>query len=343
PKGEECAILLDIENLFFAACGDPMASEASSRNKLLGRIIGYVKELALGYAPRVRSYAALGFSQRHKSVSWISFVLAKADFRVMIVPAGPNAADTALRDLGLLLAVDDNVGAVVLATGDGREPFPELLEILLEAGKRVHVVSYDGAPLSMHIEGVEHTSLAPHLRILLEEETAESSQAEARVQARMHNGMTVSVPPWTARAEDSTGSSQEAAVTALGGISLVAVVPETNMVEAIRRSYREAVRAILAGTSIEGLKRPVANLADAYKIYEDELAWGSDPRFSFGRLLGVLEAARVSGRLQAESEEEVGWIAKALVNFTDAFDHLDMYIESANGRFANLLKARVTR
>ena len=306
-KERECAILLDIENILFAAYDDAAASGAS-KNKLAGCIIGYVSELAQSYAPSVRSYAALGFARKQKNVSWISFALAKAGFRTMIVPAGPNAADTALRDLGLLLAVDDNVGMVILATGDGKEPFPELLEILLGCGKRVHVVSYDGAPVSMHVEGVEHSSLAPHLRILVES------------------------------ASDSVSSSASAEETA--------EQPSNDEAEAAgvtKRSYREAARAILAGASIEGLKRPVANLADAYEIYENELAWGHDRRFSFGRLFGVLEAARASGRLQAASAEEVGWIANALVKFTDVFDHLDMYIESANGRFAALLKACVTR
>ncbi|MBI2037092.1 MAG: NYN domain-containing protein [Candidatus Liptonbacteria bacterium] len=309
----ECAILLDIENILFAACDDA-AARSASKNKLAGYIIGYVSELAQGYAPSVRSYAALGFARKQKNVSWISFALAKAGFRTMIVPAGPNAADTALRDLGLLLAVDDTVGTVILATGDGREPFPELLEILLGCGKRVHVVSYDGAPFRMHIEGVEHSSLAPHLRIFLEEEDA----AE---------------PPQAAAPE---ADEAEATATAVGGAPLEAV-------GITKRMYREAVQAILVGASIEGLKRPVANLADAYEIYENELAWGHDRRFSFGRLLGVLEAARASGSLQAASAEEVGWIANALVKFTDIFDHLDMYIESANGRFAALLKACVAR
>ena len=323
----ECAILLDIENILFSACDDAAASGAS-KNKLAGHIISYVDELAKGYAPSVRSYAALGFARKQKNVSWISFVLAKAGFRTMIVPAGPNAADTALRDLGLLLAVDDNVGTVILATGDGREPFPELLEILLSCGKRVHVVSYDGAPRSMHVEGVEHSSLAPHLRILLEEEMAEQPSNEAAESAS----------PQTVR---------EAAVTALGGTPPEAVAPEVDEAEAAgitKRSYREAARALLTGASTAGLERPVANLVDAYRVYEDYLAWNRyDSHFSFGRLRGVLATARVHGRLNAGSDEEVDWITKTLVNLTGAFDRVEMYVPSANGRFAALLKACVTR
>lgn len=313
----ECAILLDIENILFAACDDAAASEAS-KNKLAGYIIGYVNELAQGYALRVRSYAALGFARKQKNVSWISFVLAKAGFRTMIVPAGPNAADAALRDLGLLLAVDDKVGTVILATGDGREPFPELLEILLSCGKMVHVVSYDGAPWSMHVEGVEHSSLAPHLRIFLEEEAAEPPSS---------NGVTVSVSPETAleAAASEADESDSASSGEAPGIT--------------KRMYREAARAILTGASTAGLERPVANLADAYEIFEYLLTRERDRRFSFGRLLTALKDARISGRLRAESENEVGWIAKTLVDFTDAFDHLDMYVSNPNGRFADLIRA----
>lgn len=296
----ECAILLDIENLLFSALGDAAAYEAS-KNKVVEQIIGAVSAIGRRHAPTVRSYAALGFARKQKEVSWIALVLAKAGFRTMIVPAGPNAADAALRDFGLLLSINNAVATVVLATGDGKEPFPELLELLLEAGKRVHVVSYDGAPWSMHAEGVEHSSLAPHLR-LLHEEAALPPAAEARGFAD---------DPFFCR-------------------------------EAVRLSYRRAARAILNGASLDGLGRAARNLADAYELFEEELAGARDRRFSFGRLLGVLEAARAARRLKADSNEEVRWIAKTLVNFTDAFDRLELYAPNADGRFADIIKTRVT-
>ena len=319
---------MDIENIGIAAKKDLKSKGKVGLAPLIRAAVVHIKAIAEGYAPSGPTVAALALMGDRKSMARILAELVDEGFRVSVVPPGSSAADWALYDAGLMCAADERVGTVVLATGDGREPFPELLEILLEAGKRVHVVSYDGAPFRMHIEGVEHTSLAPYLRLRLEEGGTESPIAVGFLESA------------TCQPKDGESNLPVVAIPALHRIK---VASETNTVEAVKRSYREAVRAILAGTSIEGLKRPVANLADAYKIYEDELAWGRDRCFSFGRLLGVLEAARVSGRLQAESEEEVGWIAKALVNFTDAFDHLDMYIESANGRFANLLKARITR
>lgn len=322
---KECAILLDIENLLRSACDD-LAAQAASNNKLVGRIIGYVNELALGYAPAVRPYAALGFTRKQKTVPWISFELVKAGFRVMIVPAGPNAADHALRDLGFLLAVDDKVGTVILATGDGREPFPELLETLLSCGKRVHMVSYDGAPLSMWAEGALHSSLAPHLRLLLEEGKIEPP---------------IAVGCFTSAAYQPTDEESNPPAVAIPVLLRNEVAPETDIVEAVKRSYRKAARAILTGASIEGLERAVTNLTDAYEAMMKELGWAhGGKRFSFGHLLGVLERARASGRLQAESDEEVGWIAKALANFTDAFDRTEVYVPNPNGRFADLIRMR---
>lgn len=314
-REKQAAILLDIENILFAACDDPAASEAS-KNKLVGYIIDYVRKLALGYAPSVRAYAALGFTRKQRTISWISFALAKADFHTMIVPAGPNAADMALYDMGLLLAADAGIETVVLATGDGREPFPELVDIMLEAGKRVHVVAYENVPRSLRQEEVEFSSLAADLRLF---RLAPDGREEG-------TGAAPSTAPEV--------SGDETAVQ-ITGIETSGEV-DTSQVLCGKAAYRRLFRTISSGKP-DAAETLLASVHSALQVLQEGMAEEDRAYWPLGNLLGILEAACAAGELALPGDREARELLLALIDFTDFFSVHRVYALNSASKFSKVL------
>jgi|GEM_PF-3994194 len=199
PSDKGSAILLDVENLTIAARRDSRSGRLNDQVFLKAALVK-ITDIARRYGSIKRAAAALSLpplldgapvlqnekdSRRHCRRATVALVplLADKGFEVTIVPAGENAADWVLHRFGVGLAGTESVGAVVICTGDGGEPFRQTARTLLNAGKKIHIISYDRLPASLKFDGAACSLLAGEIRLALSEElpedVAESSAEEA--------------------------------------------------------------------------------------------------------------------------------------------------------------------
>lgn len=152
------ALFVDIENLFIAAREDKSIDGAEKSARILKTLPPCLLRIASTLGPIAHAYGALSLprstgqnggsdrSARTEEVIAMQLAFVNAGMPTILVPAGHNAADEALMQQALRLMRNSFIKTFVIATGDGREPFPELLRILTEKNKTVHVVAYDKLP-----------------------------------------------------------------------------------------------------------------------------------------------------------------------------------------------------
>lgn len=149
PEGRS-AILLDAENILIPAFKD---EALKGRKKQL-----VIKAVALaleGVAERMGSltyqFAAVSLppSGRLRDEAWSMIKdLVDSGYQVTTESMSPNASDLLIEKKGIALAKELDIDSIVLATRDGKEPYPGLLDALSCAKKKVCVAAYDYFPAS---------------------------------------------------------------------------------------------------------------------------------------------------------------------------------------------------
>ncbi len=178
-------ILLDIENILFSSLD--RAGRRFPRRDFVALILETIREIARGYGPIGYEYAAIavpseereslpsdsGWYKTRREIMQLVFVLIDLGVHVITVPRGPDAADFALCQIGESVLDDLYVNAVILATGDGNEPFLSFIDKAHEKKKKVCVVAYDRIPKFVKERPVERVLLANKLCARLPEYSEE--------------------------------------------------------------------------------------------------------------------------------------------------------------------------
>lgn len=143
-----CAVVLDIENLFYGAAGDRLLQEKGNGMPAIAEaLVPYIKQFAERQAPIKKLYGAMSVSPTSGRSTFKTIQqLVGLGFEVTTVAFGPNAADFKIAEQCEMLEKDPNISHVVLATGDGQEPFPSIVQNLLGKGKKVSLIVYDQIP-----------------------------------------------------------------------------------------------------------------------------------------------------------------------------------------------------
>lgn len=171
-------MLFDIENLFYAARNDPLLPSWTTNQLIL---------LALGHSLETIAQAVGAVVWRVGAVAWIRNQLAGSEkgvwpsyrevrscllrkgYTILFTPGGKNAADYALTRAGLGFTLAAGSDTCILATGDGREPFPGFITEMLNRAVKVRVVAYDYAPENVRTRSdVSYALIGSDVRGLIE-------------------------------------------------------------------------------------------------------------------------------------------------------------------------------
>ena len=214
------AILLDAENIFISAFQDKTLERRKKQH-----IIKAVALILEGVAERMGSLAyqfaavSLPPSGRARDESWSMIKdLADCGYRVTTVSMGPNASDWVIEKEGSALAKEPEIGSVVLATRDGKEPYLGLLDTLLCAKKKVCVAVYDYIPASLRGREIEYALLGGDVRSLvarverweeaqLEEKSVHDTESERELSLRRVIALALETLLWDCRTRGYTPKS----------------------------------------------------------------------------------------------------------------------------------------
>lgn len=173
-KHDGSAVVLDIENLFFKAAGDRLI-EGAHWPDLARLFASHLKEIAESYGPIQTLYSVMSLrleANIGRSLARTIKVLIDAGFEVAFVTYGQNAADFKIAERCQSYAADPKISHIVLATGDGQEPFPSIVENLSAHGKKVHLAVYDQVPSNFSCQDLRITQLASKFRLIQQEKSA---------------------------------------------------------------------------------------------------------------------------------------------------------------------------
>ena len=175
------AILLDAENILCQMEEDlsiqhhPLPSRVSALAKALDKIAlendVFVEKrfTALAFHPRAEEHAntvARSLIERgYSEVAWVR--------------PTPNAADLWLLEKAKAMIHSSQFDFCILASGDTGEPFPTIIRLLTENGKRVHIVPYNRLSSQNGSHLISSSILRPYLeRTLLEKPSISPLSAE---------------------------------------------------------------------------------------------------------------------------------------------------------------------
>lgn len=183
------AVLLDIENLVIAVSNDLRDRGVKTKVKDIAKLLlELIVTIAAGHGqikfllgavslPQVTLNSGGdegGKNKAKKEILATAEVFTDGGFEVTMKSSAKNAADLLLKKLAREPKEDSEVGEVFLCSGDGRWPFPEIVNELQEAGKRVTAIVYDKVP-----EGLRNADsfvlLDQHVHLQLEENVESGS------------------------------------------------------------------------------------------------------------------------------------------------------------------------
>ena len=178
-------ILMDVENIWFGILRAPDFEGVRKKNVLLRAAVVALERAvrslenevaerwgAIAIPPLFRSgpdgVSATTNSGRREQVKRAVETLADWGYNIVTVKEGGDAADNALCRVGEAFLANDEIKTVVLGTGDGKEPFATLVSRFVEAGKKVHCISYCRTPLVIKRRGdVTYSLLVEEVRKIL--------------------------------------------------------------------------------------------------------------------------------------------------------------------------------
>jgi len=316
-------ILLDLENILFSSLD--RTGRRFPRRDFVALILGAIREIAREYGPIGYEYAAIAVpSEEREFISndsrWyktrreiMQLVFALIDFgvHVVTVPRGPDAADFALCQIGASVLDDLYVNAVILATGDGNEPFLSFIDKAHEKKKKVCVVAYDRIPKLVKERPVEKALLANklgiHLSASVEEKTLDV------------------IPTPSADLDDDAVDVTKREIVSLDVLQ--------------SHAYKTLLEQLNSG-DITTIDRPTfLKCVDAVRILKEECS-----RSAKG---GRFSAPYLEKRLMIKMKEllpgialrEVRQLLSLLLGHTDLFSHSDAYTYSSDNQFERQLGA----
>lgn len=157
------AIIFDGDNFLHAVRDDSLIFSSRKRLAVIGRIIAEeLIKIAQSYGEVIHRFGAMAPAPApwndtaaleahlpfwHQTADLHCAMVDAGGFRISAVPSGLNASDNELeRMITREILRDGRVKIVVLVTGDGKPPFPTLIDALNEKGKKVHMVVYNKQP-----------------------------------------------------------------------------------------------------------------------------------------------------------------------------------------------------
>lgn len=289
------AILLDFENLFFQARNDSSLGGYSDEMIALA-IAAALDEIAQKQGTILQRFGAFSLlpskktnhRRRRQMGSWLLILQGLTDcgYRFLLVRHGDDAADRSIADIGLQVVTTSGAKTCVLATGDGKEPFPSLCDSLTAKGVKIHVVSYDYVPASVK-ERPDITSsiiAGSVLRLLAEVLPQKAMPHPDLRETAMHT------PTGEGGIRDS--------------VRLFIKNPDDPAIEPQHRTWiRKAIAAIAA---------------------EKEKRARKEVRFE--ALLALLGQTFPNGEGLQPSEGEVRLVLTALIQLTDLFERKSLYL-----------------
>lgn len=299
-------VLLDIENLLFSAIDD-FGESGILKQDLASYIADLVYDIATTYAPPRVAYAAISalslkgegyvrsdsYNASRKRAAQITSRLIDVGFSMIIVPRKPDAADFALCDMGECALHDPYTTAIILATGDGREPFLTFVDRALNAKKQVCVVGYKGIPRHMRERSVKHVSL--------------KSKLFARIAMVKEHETRTSI------------------VLSAGGESRLKLIP---LSEFPKNESMHAKCEELKSADVSAF----LNLIDAARLLKEECVSSPGSKFSFDYLHQRL-MQRMRKISPSITSEEIKRILSMLLHNTDVFKRSDSYIFNGESVF----------
>lgn len=188
-------MLFDIENLFYAARKDPGMPSWATPHAILLALVRALKEFARGLGTVEWKIGACSWIEQRTadvhaprtvlpSYRDVRSCLIKKGYTVLFVPGGKNAADYALTQTALGFTLAAGIDLCILATGDGREPFPDFITQMLLRGVALRVAAYDYAPENIRMRAdISYGLLGSDVRNLMRMPEA-LVEASDRISAR---------------------------------------------------------------------------------------------------------------------------------------------------------------
>lgn len=323
------AILLDIENMQGAATKDKDArldpyqtiewfgrnAIAYAEKELGGQYVAYAA-LGLPLSPRRMTPPPTRFMReriqrsRKDRKDWAG-VLTDLGYTMALMQDGPDAADTALVEAAERLAPQSDISAVVLCTQDGGAPFQKIIELFRSEGKAVYLMSYDRVPRAIERRVAHAFTVGDLLRAFVDEKRRTPSPANA---ASRNGAQHPAAPAPRPKAEPPKPAVKRTHAEKSPGEA--------------RSSFNQAARAIKRGTAdvaslyVQAILRATRILAD--------YCWRGHavgrPHFLHHQIVEELKKGLpqfISG--EELFDDDVRYIADAIVKHTDFFELLEMH------------------
>lgn len=304
------SIVLDIENIFYAALKDPDLLSKKPTLVLRASVVA-VERIAMELGKVYYRFGALslpklnrlagegGFAESSRMIER-SFrnvqILVDLGYEIYLVTEKPDAADAAL--CRTARAISGEVDVVLLGTADKGEHFSSLVEDLLEQGKEVRTLSFESAPVKVRRKKIPHHRIASDIRKLLE-----GKEPQVRFVEKVDKIME------GAAAEESWDKK-------------------------LRKS-------VVAYTEDEIEKADFTHLRWIHHAVEalQEYCYGRRA-FSFGELLRALQQRRDNWPQPQPQERELKVLLSELVGKTDLFSQTSMYIYNLQSRILQKVEKR---
>lgn len=191
---DTCILVFDVENFLYAVRNDDLIHQEMRRLNtfvLLLALIRALEDLIRNKFFVIGRFAALAFPQTTHprsdsrrpvlSPEEIQKCLLNHAFSVSLEPHEKNAADNALVQRVAGFIEGQKPHTCIIATGDGRDPFPRFIQDLLARAIAVHVVSYDYTPESVRDNSnVRYSLLAADVRTHLQEFWSHPAQKDEK-------------------------------------------------------------------------------------------------------------------------------------------------------------------
>ena len=165
------AILLDAENIL-CQMNDDMFTQSYPLSDRVRGLAKALDSIALENGARVEErFTALAFhSKAEEPANTAARILLECRYsEVAWVQPRSNAADLWLLGKAKVVISSNRFDFFLLATGDTGEPFPTIVKILTESGKRVHIVPYSRLASQNNNPLISSSILRPYLgRTLIE-------------------------------------------------------------------------------------------------------------------------------------------------------------------------------
>jgi len=148
------ALLFDIESMFLRARGDEGIRKRKPKNITLAITLALLHHAA-AEGTIVRRFAALAlpppgrpWSSHIRREDWEIFTtIVDMGFDVSLITSEADAADALIeREANHLGRKTSDVDVIMVATNDGKPPFPKIVNNLRAAHKLVKIISYDSIP-----------------------------------------------------------------------------------------------------------------------------------------------------------------------------------------------------